>query len=117
MNEAARKRIQVRQADAGLNRIARVYAEALLNAAEQKNQAREVFDELDAIVDAIQIDPMLGAFFTGGTIGRDHRTAVLKAAFEGRASDLVVNFLQVLNEHERLNVFGPAVASYRDLLQ
>ena len=57
-----------------------------------------------------------GAFFSGA-IGREKRAVALKAAFDGRASELIRNFLMVLNEHDRLNLLGPILSTYQELLE
>src|SRR5438128_306853 len=60
-------------ADVSAQRISRVYAEAVLNAAEKTGQADEVQRELESLLhDLIERDERLAAFLAGGTIGR-HR--------------------------------------------
>jgi len=106
------------RADAAAQRVARVYAEALLDEAQQRNAAAETLDELEGLVhDVAGADPLLASFFLGGAIGRENREAVLKAAFDGRVSDLLRNFLLVLNEHDRLDLLRPVLAAGRDLLE
>jgi F-type H+-transporting ATPase subunit delta len=96
-------------------RVARVYAEALYNAAAQQNQEGEILEELNALEVALfQGDPRMQAYVTSTALGRDRRKAFLKA-FEGRASDLLVNFLYVLNQHDRLDVLRGAIIAYQDL--
>ncbi len=48
-------------------------------------------------------------------MGRERKAHVIRSAFEGRASDLLVNFLQVLNDHERLDLLPAIAAAYREL--
>jgi F-type H+-transporting ATPase subunit delta len=102
-------------ADVSAQRVARTYAEALLNAAEKQGQAEEVLEELQELAQAVRRDPTVAAFFGSGMVPRDRRRAALRATFEGRASDLVTSFLLVLNEHERLEVWRTAITAYRDL--
>jgi F-type H+-transporting ATPase subunit delta len=98
-------------------RVARVYAEALLNAAEERHQAQEVLDELQALHQYVLAhpDPKLRQFFTSGVISHDRTKAAILGAFQGRASDLLLNFLLVLNEHGRLGLLAAMLAEYRDL--
>ncbi|MCI0680870.1 MAG: ATP synthase F1 subunit delta [Gemmataceae bacterium] len=103
-------------ADVGAQQVAGVYAEALLNAAEKRGQVDEVYAELRELVEKVAgADPQLAAFFMSGTIGRDRRGAALRSAFEGRCSELLFNFLLVLNDHERLELIRPIRAMYRRL--
>jgi F-type H+-transporting ATPase subunit delta len=104
-------------ADASAQRIARVYAEALLDAAQARHAAAEVLEELEVLLrDVAGQDPLLGAFFMGGTIGRAARRQAIERAFGGRVSDLFLDFLLVLNDHERLELLRPIRAAYVDLL-
>ena len=65
--------------DVGARRIARVYAEALLNSAEQKGQAAAVLDELDSLVrDVFDRDKRLEVLFSSAALGRQ-AAAVLAA--------------------------------------
>src|SRR6516162_5718739 len=91
-------------ADVGAQRIARVYAEALLNAAEKRNEAAAVSDQLDSLVhDLFRADPQFEAFLASGAISRKDKEGVIQSVFGTRASELFVNFLLVLNKRERLN--------------
>jgi len=102
--------------DVGAQRIARVYAEALLNAAERHGQADAVLEEVESLVrDLFSADPQFEAFFASGAIGRKDKARVIESVFAGRASELFVNFLLVLNDHERLHLIRPILAAYREL--
>src|SRR5262249_47985328 len=91
--------------DVGTERIARVYAEALFRAAEPVGQVDTIFEELDSLIrDVFRGAPEWEFFLASGAIGRDRKAAVIRSIFEGRASDLFVNFLLVLNDHERLDL-------------
>jgi F-type H+-transporting ATPase subunit delta len=98
----------VRQAqpDVSQRRLARVYGEALLNAAEAQNAAQEILAELHDLVGTVrQRDPYVLAFFISGVIGKERRDIAIRGAFENRCHPLLVNFLLVLNDHDRLQLF------------
>ena len=101
--------------DDTLRRAASVYAEALYNAAAAKNQEGEVLEELNAL-QALTFggDPQMAVLIGSTALSRDRRKAILRA-FEGRAHELLVNFLYVLNEHDRLDVLRGAIIAYQDL--
>jgi len=101
--------------DVGTERIARIYAEALLRAAEKHNQADELLQELEGVQQVLQRDPHFQLFLSSGAMGRERKAHVIRSAFEGRASDLLVNFLQVLNNHERLDLLPAIAAAFREL--
>jgi F-type H+-transporting ATPase subunit delta len=94
------------QPDVSERRLARVYAESLLNAAEQNNVADQMLSELHELTTYIAgREPFVQAFFLSGVIGKERRETALKAAFEGRCHPLLMNFLLVLNDHDRLMLF------------
>ena len=102
--------------DVGSQRIGKVYAEALLDAAEKTNQASEILGEFDAlVVDLFRRDPQVEQFFAASAIGRDRKQEILEKTFVGRASDLFVKFLFVLNRHDRLDLIRAVHAAYREL--
>src|SRR5437016_5859642 len=96
---------QEHHADVGAERLARVYAAALLAAADSAGQTQQVMEELDSLIDDVFAGaPRLEALFAGAAVGRKARRAALEKAFAGRASPSFYNFLLVLNEHERLDL-------------
>ena len=114
LQEAARHQTVM---DVGAQRVGKVYAESLLNAAEKNNHALEILEEFDAVVvDLFRRDPQLEMFFASSAVGRDLKQEILEKTFRGRAIDLFVNFLLVLNRHDRLDVIRAVRAAYRDLL-
>jgi F-type H+-transporting ATPase subunit delta len=105
-------------ADVGAQRVAHVYADAFLNAAEKKGQIEAVIEELNSLIhDLFQARPELEIFLASGSIGRDRKAHVIQSVFEKRASDVFTNFLLVLNHHERLELLRlilTAVMEIRD---
>src|SRR5690349_10193281 len=91
-------------ADVGTQRLARVYATALLDTADKTGETPEILDEADALLDLFKSQPDLETFFASPAIGRKAREEAIDKAFAGRSSDLFRRFLLVLNEHERLGI-------------
>jgi F-type H+-transporting ATPase subunit delta len=102
--------------DDHLRRVAGVYADALLNVAEKRQQADTVQEELQTLIDDVfGHDPQLEAFFASRAIGRDRKGEVLQKAFDGRCSDTLADFLHVLNRHDRLDTLRAVAAAYKEL--
>lgn len=105
--------------DIDVLRIARVYAAALLNAAKEADKVdlmQEHFDKLFPIAVYDSSDPKnLGTLLRSGAIPRGRREQVLTEAFKGRVDDLFLDFLLVLNKHDRLDLVRPVAAEYREL--
>jgi F-type H+-transporting ATPase subunit delta len=95
--------------------IARVYAEALYKAAESGPGVDSIKAELDQLVNEVfeQAKGLELLLISG--VSRERKAAAIKKAFQGRASQTLVNFLEVLNHHERLDVVRPIVAAFNDL--
>ncbi len=101
--------------DDDLRHVAGIYAQALIGAAEKRQQADEVHEELQALVgDVFRREPQLEAFLSSHAIGRD-RTQVLQRTFDGRSTEVLDNFLHVLNAHDRLDTLRAVAAAYREL--
>jgi F-type H+-transporting ATPase subunit delta len=76
----------------------------LLDAAAASNQADQVLEELAEFIDGVLgAAPKFEAFLVSGA-ARGRKAEVIRRAFDGRASDLFLNFLLVLNAHRRLDL-------------
>jgi F-type H+-transporting ATPase subunit delta len=104
------------RADVSARRIAKVYATALLNAAEQQGQAEEVLDEFNSLVrEVFEKEPRLEVLLASPAVGRKARKAALEKVFAGRASTTFTNFMLVLNDHERLDLLRPILNAAAEL--
>ena len=110
------EQVEQHTADVTAQRVARVYAEALIKAAVKQNAADEVLEELQSLVqDVFREQPLFETFLGSSAISRQHKTQVIASAFKGRAHPVVYNFLMVLNTHDRLELIRPVLAEYREL--
>jgi F-type H+-transporting ATPase subunit delta len=101
-------------ADVGAQRVAHVYAEALLNAADKQRQTDAVLEQFDSLVaDVFGKDPQFETFLASGSVSRETKAKVLHSIFDQSAVEVFGNFLQVLNQHERLNLLRPILAAAR----
>lgn len=81
--------------------IADLYAEALLEAARERGQEREVLADFEELVLYLDRDPDFEAFLTFTSVDDDPRRATLEKLFRGRMNNLLLNLLQVLNNRRR----------------
>jgi F-type H+-transporting ATPase subunit delta len=101
--------------DDDVRRVAHVYAEALLSAAEARGQSAEVLAELESLVrDVLDRDPKVELFLSSAAVGRERKRHAIRDAFGG-TSDVLTNFLLVLNDHDRLGALRAVALAYRDL--
>jgi F-type H+-transporting ATPase subunit delta len=103
-------------ADVSAQRVARVYAEALLNAAEKQGQSEQVLESLESLIrDVFPAEPQFEAFLQSSAVGRERKAQVIDKVFEGKAGPVFVDFLKVLNQHERLNLLRPILTAAKEL--
>jgi F-type H+-transporting ATPase subunit delta len=96
--------------------VARVYADALVNAAGSASES--VLDELTAFVDGVLArHPDFDRLLTSPMIGRDDKLKVLDRVVGGRGSELFANFLRVLARHDRLDLLSLILNQSRALLE
>jgi F-type H+-transporting ATPase subunit delta len=104
-----------RKVDVSAERVARVYAESLFKAAGA--DVETVGEELhDLVYGAFKKLPDLYAFFSSGTIANSVKKELIEKHFHGKAGDSLVNFLHVLNNHNRLELLPAIAGSYRELV-
>lgn len=97
------------------DRLARVYAEALLAVATKANQLDDVGDELDDIIrNVFTAQPEIERFLKNPTVGKRQKEPLLQSAFAS-CSVPVRHLLGVLNQNNRLQLFRSIAAVYRDL--
>jgi F-type H+-transporting ATPase subunit delta len=101
--------------DIGVLRVARVYAEALLNAAEKVGRVDEIWAELATVVHGGggSVDPI--TLLTHTAIPRRRRGEIIRLVFAGKADDLLFNFLMVMNGHQRLDTLRAVAAVFHEL--
>lgn len=91
----------------------RVYAEAMFDLAESSGQGDALLEELQQVVALADANPNLGHFFGSPFVDEDARARVLETMFRGKASDLLVDSLQVINRNGRLGLLRAVVEAYR----
>lgn len=93
--------------------IARVYGQALLDLAEKAGAAESLRDELLGLIELLDRQPKLRDFFDSPLVDSATRQQMLERTLRGRASDLLVDGLQVLNNHGRLGLIDTVADAYR----
>jgi F-type H+-transporting ATPase subunit delta len=97
-------RIESVMEDPHLGSVARVYADAFLNAVPA-SQHHEALDELRSFVeDVLDKQPDFSRLLLSVTVSRDAKLAIIDRVVAGRGSDLFTNFLRVLARHDRLDL-------------
>ena len=92
--------------------IADVYAAALFDLAKQAGQVAEVRGELEELAGLEESEPAFARFMRSGAVDDDKRAESLEKMFRGRLSDVVLNTLQVMNQHGRAGLLSGLLRAY-----
>lgn len=94
--------------DVDIEKLARIYAQAALDAAGEEED--NVLEELRAVVDEVLDEhPDLEQIFGSALISKDEKLEMLDRLFGSRLSQTALSFLKVLTKHGRLNVLRQVV--------
>jgi F-type H+-transporting ATPase subunit delta len=100
----------------GAQRVARIYAEALLDAADKRGEGQAVLEQLDSLVrDVFQANPHVEEFLASPAVPTRVKAAAIDNTFGPRSSELFTNFLRVLNDHGRLELLREVAFALREL--
>jgi F0F1-type ATP synthase delta subunit len=101
-----------RHVDIGADRLAKVYAQAIVEAADRKGCRREVVEELGAIVrDVLPQVPQAAAVFASPKVTVEQKEALVDRMAAGRLRPTTIHALKVLARHGRLEVLADVVAA------
>ena len=96
--------------------VADVYAAVLLKLAEERGEGDAVLGEVEAINELLAEQPEFADYLSSPMVDVEARRVAIDKTFQGRANDLLVNTLQVMNRRNRLDLLGALKAAYsRDL--
>ncbi|MDX9910197.1 MAG: ATP synthase F1 subunit delta [Phycisphaerales bacterium] len=100
--------------------LAQVYARSLFELAEAKGGREgieEVSSEIEEILEIARGDAKFAEFLSSRVLASEARAASLRKIFEGRVSQLTLNFLLTLNQKGRLEHLPAIGAALDDLAQ
>ena len=94
--------------DVDVEKLARVYAQAALDAAGAKED--EVLEELQATVtEVLDNHPALEEVFGSALVSQDEKIGMIDRVFGSSVSATTLSFLKVLTKHDRLGVLRQVV--------
>ncbi|HEX2742106.1 MAG TPA: ATP synthase F1 subunit delta [Rubrobacter sp.] len=92
------------------------YAEALFEAARERDELEEVFSDLQEFVTALRETEELRLFFYGGQIPERQKRRALEGLTEGMSTS-TTNFLKVLVDNGREEILDEVLARYEQLVK
>ena len=93
--------------------VAKVYSASMLELAEAAGEADSLLEELRDLGNYLAQNADFDNFLSSPMVDAKVRAQALERILRGRASDLLVDSLQVLNRKERLGLLRAIVESYR----
>jgi F-type H+-transporting ATPase subunit delta len=97
--------------------IAVRYARALLNLANQRQQAEQIRTDLTALGKVLDGSPAFVSVLSDPGVSEATRAGLIQRTFTGRATPVLVNFLGLLNSKGRLGLLREIISAYDDLLE
>ena len=94
-------------------RLIDTYTEALWSAANNHCRTSAIREEAEGLAIAVKSKALVHLFLEGHGTSRDQRREVLQKVFEGKVEGLLANFIQVLNNHDRLYLLGDILFAYQ----
>jgi F-type H+-transporting ATPase subunit delta len=102
--------------DVDAERLARVYAQAGLDAAGDLPQQETLVGELNAVAsDVLKRDPRLEEILASELISIEEKVAMLDRLFGGRLEPTTLNLLKVMAKHQRLRLIRDVAKASRQL--
>lgn len=97
--------------------IAGVYAKSVIDVTEKAGNTEEVLEQLDSfVVDVLPKIPQLHAALESPRVSAEQKASLIDSALAGKADQTLVNFLKVLNNHNRLDCLASINAQARILV-
>jgi F-type H+-transporting ATPase subunit delta len=95
--------------------IARIYAAAVMQAAEEKGKRKAILDELVSLAEILDAEPDFRSFLESPQIDRNVKKQAIETMFGDKLDRLTKNFLGVLLDKNRQYLIGRIAHEYRRL--
>lgn len=92
--------------------IAKRYAKALFELAQERQLIVETEQQLKDIAEFMEVNYKLHLIFTSPNIGHAEKCMVFNKMFEGRVSDIILNTVRLLIERRRINLLREILKGY-----
>lgn len=102
--------------DATQQQVGKIYAAALIGAAEKTGSLDTVREELQSLVeDVLRKLPNFEAVLQSPKVSHEEKVRLLDSAFQGRMSKELLNFLKVVSRHGRLDTLRAIQRQFQKL--
>ncbi|MFP4145807.1 MAG: ATP synthase F1 subunit delta [Phycisphaeraceae bacterium] len=97
--------------------IDRTWAEALFELASEHDQLEAIADEVDQLAELLRSEKQLETLLTSPALSRQERQETIDRLFQGRISDLLYRFLQVLGAKGRLSLLPGVLEAFAERMR
>lgn len=113
---AEMREVQEAFAEVSAERVAAVYAEALLDAAQGTGRPAEIVEEFDSFVtDVLDRFPQFERVLASALVSHEEKVGLLDRTLGGQASRVFLNFLKVVSRHGRMEILRAMHRAVREL--
>lgn len=92
--------------------VGRVYAQSLIELAQDAGQVDAIAEEVAGLLPLVEPGGDLYLLVTNPAISTDERSKIVSRVFEGKVSDLLYRFLQVVTSKNRLGSLNTILGGY-----
>ena len=97
--------------------VSNVYGEALFETATQKGNADEILEEIGKIEEILAANPDFERLMEHPGIPKQEKLKIVKEAFDGKVSDELSGFFNILVENERYKDLDSIFGYYTDKMK
>jgi F-type H+-transporting ATPase subunit delta len=98
-------------------RVAEVYASALLTLAQERGEEARIADELSQLASLVKTDARIADFFSSEAVDASRRHELVESLLRGKASDTLVDTLQVMYRKGRAGLIRAVERAYHAMLE
>lgn len=95
--------------------IARIYADALMQASEEKGQRKVVLEELESLASLLEAEVDFETFLESPQIDKSEKKQMLERLFTDKLGTMTINFLNVLLDKNRQYLLRRIAREFKDL--
>lgn len=96
--------------------IANRYAEALFQLSEEENITKEIYNELQDVVDTIKSNKELDNVLKSPLVAKGEKIKLIEALFNNKINNNLKNFLKILVEKGRISSLKSIELNFKQLL-
>lgn len=98
-------------------RVAKRYAQALLDLAVEHNALEAVYHDMEAVEQFLKQNPKVEAILNNPIIYSYKKLAILKALFEKHVHPLTLRFIEALSKRNRENILFEVAIAFENLYE